>query len=134
MATGQVIGLLGVGAIAVVVGAHTVWIVVFALVLLFSLGQGIVFTTMFATATTGVDESAQGYVGGLATAGQQIGGAIGLAVLITLTTAMSGPSLSIGMTGIAAIIGLGLLVALLVPAKQPTGQSGRRHDRSPANS
>ncbi|MBR7552115.1 hypothetical protein KC220_26580, partial [Mycobacterium tuberculosis] len=36
MATGQVIGLLGVGALAVVVGAHTVWIVVFALVLLFS--------------------------------------------------------------------------------------------------
>ncbi|EKU45445.1 MFS transporter [Brevibacterium casei] len=134
MATGQVIGLLGVGAIAVVVGAHTVWIVVFALVLLFSLGQGIVFTTMFATATTGVDESAQGYVGGLATAGQQIGGAIGLAVLITLTTAMSGPSLSIGMTGIAAIIGLGLLVALFVPAKPPAGLSGGRHDRSPANS
>ena len=118
MVVGQSIGLLGVGAIAVIVDETTAWSIVFALVVLFSLGQGIVFTTMFATATTGVEESAQGYVGGLATAGQQIGGAIGLAVLITLTTAVSGATLTVGMAAIAVIIGLGLVVALFVPASQ----------------
>lgn len=118
MVVGQSIGLLGVGAIAVIVDETTAWSIVFALVVLFSLGQGIVFTTMFATATTGVEESAQGYVGGLATAGQQIGGAIGLAVLITLTTAISGATLTVGMAAIAMIIGLGLVVALFVPASQ----------------
>lgn len=118
MVVGQSIGLLGVGAIAVIVDGTTAWSIVFALVVLFSLGQGIVFTTMFATATTGVEESAQGYVGGLATAGQQIGGAIGLAVLIALTTAASGATLTVGMAAIAVIIGLGLVVALFVPASQ----------------
>lgn len=115
LVSGQIIGLLGVTGFARFVRADTEWVTLVALTLVFSLGQGIVFTTMFATATTGVDESAQGYAGGLATAGQQIGGAIGLALLIALTSAVSSPQLTTAMMGIAVIIALGLGVALLVP-------------------
>ncbi|WP_349290516.1 MFS transporter [Brevibacterium sp. 2SA] len=117
MVTGQVIGLFGVAGFAALVDDGSPWPLVFGLALLFSLGQGVVFTTMFATATTGIDESGQGYAGGVATAGQQIGGAIGLAVLINLTTAAAGPTLTVAMTGIAAIIVLGLIVAFAVPGR-----------------
>ncbi|MEV7866827.1 MFS transporter [Streptomyces sp. NPDC088124] len=55
-----------------------------------SLGQGIVFTTMFAAATTGVPAEDQGIGSGIATTGQQIGGAVGLAVLIAITNSVNG--------------------------------------------
>lgn len=116
MVTGQLVGLLGVVAIALSVGDETNWVVVLGLSAVFSLGQGIVFTTMFATATTGVAESEQGTASGIATAGQQLGGAIGLAVLINLTSVVGGADLTAAMTGIGVIIVGGLLVALLIPA------------------
>lgn len=118
MATGQVVGLIGVAAFALLVDDSTNWVTVFVLAAVFSLGQGIVFTTMFATATTGTPESEQGTASGMATAGQQLGGAIGLAILINLTSAFGGATLTTAMTGIAVIIAAGLIVALLIPTKQ----------------
>lgn len=79
------------------------WITVFVLAVLFSLGQGVVFTTMFATATTRTPEAEQGTASGMATAGQQLGGAIGVAVLINLTSAIDGATLTTAMTGIGLI-------------------------------
>lgn len=118
MVSGQVVGLIGVAAFALLVNDSTSWITVFVLAALFSLGQGVVFTTMFATATTGTPEAEQGTASGIATAGQQLGGAIGLAVLINLTSAIDGSTLTTAMTGISVIIAVGLVVALLIPAKK----------------
>lgn len=118
MVSGQVVGLIGVAAFALLVNDSTSWITVFVLAALFSLGQGVVFTTMFATATTGTPEAEQGTASGMATAGQQLGGAIGLAVLINLTSAIDGSTLTTAMTGISVIIAVGLVVALLIPAKK----------------
>ncbi|MGP9695113.1 MFS transporter [Brachybacterium sp. AOP25-B2-12] len=118
MVSGQVVGLIGVAAFALLVNDSTSWITVFVLAALFSLGQGVVFTTMFATATTGTPEAEQGTASGMATAGQQLGGAIGLAVLINLTSAIDGFTLTTAMTGISVIIAVGLVVALLIPAKK----------------
>jgi EmrB/QacA subfamily drug resistance transporter len=129
MATGQVIGLVGVGAFALLVGENTSWITVFVPAAFFSLGQGIVFTTMFATATTGTPEAEQGTASGMATAGQQLGGAIGLAVLINLTSALSGATLTTAMTGITVVIAIGLAVALLIPGK--TRQVGSQSSAEP---
>lgn len=120
MMAGQCIGLVGVAVFALVVDATTAWITVFVLAALFSLGQGIVFTTMFATATTGTPEEEQGTASGIATAGQQLGGAIGLAVLINLTSASDGAMLTTAMAGISVIVGLGLIVALFIPAESTT--------------
>ncbi|MFC0673839.1 MFS transporter [Brachybacterium hainanense] len=117
MVTGQIMGLVGVAAFALLVGDTTSWAIVLVLAAFFSLGQGIVFTTMFAAATTGTAEAEQGTASGIATAGQQIGGAIGLAVLINLTTALGGDTLTTAMTGIAVIITIGLAIALLIPGR-----------------
>ncbi|TWS21317.1 MFS transporter [Tsukamurella asaccharolytica] len=115
MTTGQTIGLIGVAAFAIIVDTRTDWGIVLALAAVFSIGQGIVFTTMFATATTNTPDTEQGTASGIATAGQQLGGAIGLAVLVNITAATSGPALTTAMTAIAAIIGLGLAIGLFIP-------------------
>ncbi|MGK5672352.1 MFS transporter [Micromonospora sp. URMC 106] len=129
MATGQVIGLVGVGAFGLLVGENTSWITVFVPAAFFSLGQGIVFTTMFATATTGTPEAEQGTASGMATAGQQLGGAIGLAVLINFTSALSGATLTTAMTGITVVIAIGFAVALLIPGE--TRKAGSQSSAEP---
>src|SRR5947208_12834634 len=55
--------------------------------LLTALGIALALPTASIGATTGVDRGAQGLAGGLLTAGQQIGSAIGLALLATLAAA-----------------------------------------------
>lgn len=124
MTTGQTVGLIGVAAFALIVDTRTDWVIVLTLAAIFSIGQGIVFTTMFATATTNTPDSEQGTASGIATAGQQLGGAIGLAVLVSITAATGGPALTTAMTAIAAVIGLGLVVAQLIPrsSSQPAGE------------
>ncbi len=53
-------------------------------VLILSLGQGTVFTAMYAAATTGVAAEDQGIASGVAATGQQVGAAVGLAVLVAI--------------------------------------------------
>jgi len=48
------------------------------------IGQGLVFTTMFIAGSTGVDPKEQGIASALITTGQQIGGVIGLAVIMAI--------------------------------------------------
>lgn len=116
MLTGQIIGLVGVLAFILLVGDSTALVLVLALAGLFSVGQGIVFTTMFATATTGTATHDQGTASGMATTGQQLGGAIGLAILINIVAVSGAPALTTAMIGISAIIVLGVLVAALIPS------------------
>ncbi|WP_331770805.1 MFS transporter (plasmid) [Embleya sp. NBC_00888] len=52
--------------------------------LVFGIGQGVVYTTMFAAAATGVRPHEQGVASGMASTGQQVGGAMGLAVLVAV--------------------------------------------------
>ncbi|MEK2474397.1 MFS transporter [Streptomyces noursei] len=54
---------------------------------LLSLAQGVVYTTMYAAAMTGVDEGDQGIASGIASTGEQVGSAVGLAVLVALANA-----------------------------------------------
>lgn len=117
MLVGQLIGLIGVGLFAGLVGTSTGWALVLLLAAVFSLGQGIVFTTMYATATTGTAEADQGTASGIATTGQQLGGAIGLAVLINLTSTGQWPQLTAAMGGIAVVIGIAAVVATRVPRR-----------------
>jgi EmrB/QacA subfamily drug resistance transporter len=58
--------------------------------LLTSLGMGAVFMPLTMIATTGLDNSDQGLASGLFNTSQQIGGALGLAILSTLAASRSG--------------------------------------------
>ena len=131
MLTGQLIGLAGVALFAGLVRDATGWPLVLALAALFSIGQGVVFTTMYATATTGTAEADQGTASGIATTGQQLGGAIGLAVLINVVTVSGGVPLTVAMTGIAVIIGIATLVALTIPGRTPTATASVTPQRQP---
>ena len=117
MITGNVIGLIGVGLIGALVDARSALALVIALTAIFSVGQGIVFVTMFAVATAGVPDSEQGVTSGLATTGQQLGGAIGLAVLVTVVSSSSSPGLNVAMIGIGAVVAVALALSLLAPGK-----------------
>lgn len=105
-------------------------------VLIVSLAQGTVFTAMFAAATTGMSPEQQGLAGGVATCGQQIGAAVGLACLVAIANTYSGvgPSadtasiangLRVAMYAISVLILVGIIPALALqsrPAANTTDQ------------
>ena len=95
-------------------------------IILASLGMGAVFMPLTLIATTGLEDADQGLASGLFNTSQQIGGALGLAVLSTIATnrtaaAVGSPAhtLVVGFhwafaAGAAAmIIALGVMIALL---------------------
>jgi len=98
------------------------------------IGQALVFTTMFIAGSTGVSKKEQGVASALISTGQQIGGAIGLAVIMAIISAGLGSNSSsmemmlpsdsnsaihIAFLISAAITLLGILVAF-VTLKQPS--------------
>ncbi|GAA1672402.1 MFS transporter [Glycomyces endophyticus] len=84
------VGLAGTVALALVLDQGASYLVLAGPLLVLSLGQGMVFTLMFAASTTGVDAADQGIGSGIATQGQQIGGAVGLAALIAIAAGSGG--------------------------------------------
>jgi MFS family permease len=94
--------------------------------LLSSLGMGAVFMPLTLIATTGLADADQGLASGLFNTSQQVGGALGLAVLSTLATskthAAGGPPVhalvvgfhwAFGIGAVAMLAALAVLVALL---------------------
>jgi EmrB/QacA subfamily drug resistance transporter len=94
-------------------------------ILLSSLGMGAVFMPLTLIATTGLEDSDQGLASGLFNTSQQIGGALGLAVLSTLATSktpsvgsptanlVTGFHWAFGAGAVVMILALGTMVALL---------------------
>ncbi|SDP79308.1 drug resistance transporter, EmrB/QacA subfamily [Actinopolyspora xinjiangensis] len=122
-------GVVGMIALALSVSEGVSYATLVPSLAVLSLGQGMVFTNMFAAATTGIPADDQGIGSGIATTGQQIGGAVGLAVLIAITATASGETagdpaaLTDGVRTatwlIAAGIGLTILVALNLRKSTP---------------
>ncbi|MGL5863357.1 MAG: MFS transporter [Phycicoccus sp.] len=96
-----------------------------------SLAQGVVFTVMFAVSTSTTAAADQGVASGIATSGQQIGGAVGLAVLVAWASATAGRVVggsglgpeSAGMAGIVILMIVGLAVASRVGSSSPTSST-----------
>ena len=112
-------GLAGTLAFAVQLGADTGYGVLVPSLAVLSIGQGMVFTTMFAAASTGVAPEEQGIASGVATTGQQVGGAVGLAVLVAVAarSGASGAGQAAAAHGIrVAVFGAAIGVALIVVA------------------
>jgi EmrB/QacA subfamily drug resistance transporter len=94
-------------------------------ILLSSLGMGAVFMPLTLIATTGPEDADQGLASGLFNTSQQIGGALGLAILSTLATSktpsvgsptanlVTGFHWAFGAGAVAMVVALGVMVAML---------------------
>ncbi|HZC74354.1 MAG TPA: MFS transporter [Gaiellaceae bacterium] len=71
-------------------------------ILLSSLGMGAVFMPLTLVATTGLEDHDQGLASGLFNTSQQVGGALGLAILSTVAASRTN---ALGGTGSAALVG-----------------------------
>jgi EmrB/QacA subfamily drug resistance transporter len=70
--------------------------------LLVSLGMGAIFVPLTLVATTGLEDTDQGLASGLFNTSQQVGGALGLAILSTVAASRTN---ALGGTGSAALVG-----------------------------
>ena len=97
-----------------------------------SVGQGVAFPTLFAVAATGVDDAEQGVASGLAASGQQVGSAMGLAILVAIANGAVDERLD--GAALQAATADGLRTALLVAAGgvAPTVMVARRLRLPPA--
>lgn len=112
------VGSLVVGAIGTVITALSIspegsYLALVPGMLILGLGQGTGYTLMFGAATVGVDPTEQGVGSGMASTSQQVGGAVGLAILVALANASTD-----GVTGnaVRAATVDGLRTAILVAA------------------
>ncbi|MEV4352651.1 MFS transporter [Actinoplanes sp. NPDC049596] len=123
---GLIIGAAGTALFAMFLGDGDTFLQMTPGIVVFSLAQGVVWTAMFAAATSGVENELQGLASGLAQSGQQVGAAVGLSVLVAVAAAVSGaePSpaeMSGGLQAAtyvsAALIAITALFALALPKR-----------------
>jgi EmrB/QacA subfamily drug resistance transporter len=107
------IGALGAVALGLAMSPDGSYGALIPGLILISIGDGVVFTTMFIAAGTGVDDGEQGVASGIASTATSIGAAVGLALLVLV--AASGTD---GLAGEAlrTAIADGLSTAVLVIA------------------
>ena len=95
---------------------------------LLSIGDGVVFTTMFIAAGTGVADGEQGVASGIASTSTSIGAAVGLALLVLVansgTDGLAGEALRIATAD-------GLSTAVLVVAARHRGDRAGRPEPPP---
>ncbi|MEV5343492.1 MFS transporter [Streptomyces sp. NPDC052676] len=120
LTTGLLLGAAGMTVLAVALSPTGGYPALLPGVILLSLGQGLAWTAMFAAAGSGVDDAHQGIASAMASTTQQIGSAVGLAVLIAVAShgsrATGGAALvpglrTAGLTA-AALTLLGVAIAL----------------------
>jgi EmrB/QacA subfamily drug resistance transporter len=112
------------------------WVDVFPAIVLFGIGGGTAFPALMTLAMAGVEPQDAGLASGLVNTTAQVGGAVGLAVLATLSATRSekltdqGKPLAEALTGgyqLAFVVGLGLAAAAVVVALlvvQPVDPAG----------
>jgi MFS family permease len=87
-----------------------------------SIGDGVVFTTMFIAAATGISDRDQGIASGVASTGSGVGAAVGLAILVLIAAAglddLSGEQLRIatadGISTALFVVAGGIVLTFLV--------------------
>jgi EmrB/QacA subfamily drug resistance transporter len=85
------IGALGTVVVGLSMSANGSYAAMIPGFVILGLGQGAGYTLMFGAATIGVDGPEQGIASGMASTAQQIGGAVGLAILVAVANANSVP-------------------------------------------
>jgi MFS family permease len=129
------VGALGAVALGLAMSPNASYAALIPGLVLISIGDGVVFTTMFIAAGTGVDDREQGVASAIASTSTSVGAAVGLALLVLVaasgTDGLAGETLRVATADglstavlvIAAAIGVTALVALnLRPASGSRAQ------------
>jgi len=110
---------LAVGALAVLwlglsMSSTASYLVVAPALIILNIPQGVVFTTMFAASANDVAAAEQGVAGGMVSTGQQVGYAVGLAILVAVSNTGAQPISGLRTAVLVAAAGIVLttLVAL----------------------
>ncbi|MEW2626223.1 MFS transporter [Streptomyces sp. NPDC048106] len=109
--TGLLLGACGMTALALGMSPDGGYPALLPGVILLSLGQGVAWTAMFVAAGTGVDAHHQGVASAMASTTQQIGSAVGLAILVAIANA--GVHTDTGRTLIPGLRAAGFTAAAL---------------------
>ena len=102
MVAGAVAGTLGMGWLVLLSASSGYWLGVFPSMLVMGVGLGFVFVPLSSVALSGVEPTDAGVASALLNATQQIGGAVGVALLNTLYTASLARSAAAGTATLQA--------------------------------
>ncbi|MEK8126389.1 MFS transporter [Paenibacillus filicis] len=86
IAIGMGLGGIGFFMLTGISVSGNIWSIIPGTVII-GIGQALVFTTMFIAGSTGIDPKEQGVASAMISTGQQIGGAVGLAVIMAIISA-----------------------------------------------
>ncbi|MGH3487678.1 MAG: MFS transporter [Actinopolymorphaceae bacterium] len=136
------IGTLGAVLLGLTISPNGSYVALIPGLVALSVGDGVVFTTMFIAAATGVPDRDQGIASGIASTGSGIGAAVGLALLVLVATSgldgrtgaalrtATAEGISAALFAAAVGIALTLVVALTLrsdrPIRTPPPRQGRR--------
>lgn len=124
---GMVLGAAGAAALGLALTADGSYPLLLPGIVLLGLGQGSAWTGMWIVAASGVAAEDQGVASGMASTSLQVGGAVGLALLVALSSGVGqGPPEDALLTGIRAAVfaiavglGLGVLLTLILRKATP---------------
>jgi MFS family permease len=116
------IGAVGAVALGIAISPGGSYLELIPGLVALSIGDGVVFTTMFIAAATGISDRDQGIASGVASTGSGVGAAVGLAILVLIATAglgdLSGEQLRIatadGISTTLFVVAGGIVLTLLV--------------------
>ncbi|MEW2401042.1 MFS transporter [Streptomyces sp. NPDC046862] len=134
--TGLLVGAAGMAVLALGMSPNGGYPTLLPGVILLSLGQGIAWTAMFVAATSGVDARHQGIASAMASTTQQIGSAVGLAILVAIANSgahtSTGPDLVPGLraagftAGALTLLGVAIALTLHRPGTTPSAPAAAR--------
>ncbi|MFC7986876.1 MFS transporter [Streptomyces sp. NPDC057336] len=134
LSTGMIVNGVGIGLTAVVMTTGGSFYALLPGSVIWGIGGGLVFVSVFASAGSGVGDEEQGVASAMASTAQQVGGAVGLAVLVAVanstftgTYAEAAKSDIVSGLRLAGVIGAGLLVLggfLALALKKDAPQQG----------
>jgi MFS family permease len=122
LAAALAIGAAGAVALGIAISPGGTYIELIPGLVALSIGDGVVFTTMFIAATAGIPDRDQGIASCVASTGSGVGAAVGLAILVLIATAglgdLSGEPLRIatadGIRTTLFVVAGGIVLTLLV--------------------
>jgi EmrB/QacA subfamily drug resistance transporter len=142
---GMSAGLLGLTLVGVLSSTSADYAThVLPFIVLDGLGQGTTWTAMWIAASSGVRAQEQGIASGITSTSQQVGGAVGLAVLVAVTDGATGAQAAVLSAGLGrafivagVLAGVGALAALIglrgdAARPVPQGETPAEVEQDPA--